>query len=193
MKTVVCDVDTILSQYLPYRENAEEIAFILKLDKTVIIRGKEENSCNLEAIEDSGIVNYYMPYQGGCGIMSPGSLGVIAFTKTSQPIISNLRLIVRQVLTQKGIKTKLQNNDVMVYDSETDSWYKFIGTAATFNEHNKFEAGMFISLTLDIDKIKMFCTKEMKNVPKSLGDFGITMEDLLKPIETYLQNYIPTI
>ena len=74
-------------------------------------------------------------------------------------------------LKSKGLNAEFTDNDILV------DGYKVCGMAITRYGRIDYTAG-FIDIDTNLDHIKAICKKPMVKVPKGLGEYGITTEEV---------------
>ena len=71
----------------------------------------------------------------------------------------------------RGLNAEYTSNDILV------DGYKVCGMCVTRYGRIDYTGGI-ISINVNLDHIKVICTKPMKKVPKGLSEYGITTEDV---------------
>lgn len=74
-------------------------------------------------------------------------------------------------LHSKGLNAEYVDNDILV------DGYKVCGMCVTRYGRIDYTGGI-ISVNANLEHIKAMCTKAMKKVPKGLGEYGITTEEV---------------
>lgn len=74
-------------------------------------------------------------------------------------------------LKGKGLDAVYESNDILV------DGYKVCGLCRTRYGRIEYTGGI-ISVNVNLDHIKAICRKPMKKIPKGLGDYGITPEEV---------------
>lgn len=145
--------------------------------KTSVSTGLE-NDINKEYCEQNGYRIYYHPYNGGTIVSESDCLCVVNFSKDNS-FVGRFALDFKEFLVKNGINVEIDGNDFMV-----DGQYK---TASFINIYiNETYLTFFhIPVSVDLEKIRNVCKKEMKKVPKGLLEYGLTAEK----IEEMLANY----
>lgn len=162
-------------------DNAEVVIVIL--DNTEVVYGADD-SCNLDWCKENNIsvVHHDKLRGGGCIASVKGNVFVDAKVKPGEDgkaLADNFSVALCNFLKSKGLDSVRQdNNDVLVDD------YKVASGAET--SYNSWQyMGYQISINQDIELIKHACNKPMVKVPKGLGEYGITTEDIVDFCKSY--------
>lgn len=156
---------------------------IVTLNQTEAIYGAND-SCNTEWCDKNNV-----PYAhqdklsgGGCIIGVKGNIFIDAKRKldgNSECLSDKFSKALSDFLKNKGLSSIRQdNNDVLVDD------YKVASGCETVVDGFKY-MGYQISINQDIETIKHACNKPMIKIPKGLGGYGITTEEIKKFCENY--------
>lgn len=155
---------------------------IVVLEKTEAIYGADD-SCNTEWCDANNV-----PYAhqgklqgGGCIVGVKGNIFVDAKRKFNGGVClsDKFSIALCNELLSRGLKSaRCDNNDVLV-----DGYKVASGCESSIGDYQYM--GFQISINQDLDVIKGACNKEMVKVPKGLGEYGITTEDMVEFCEKY--------
>ena len=154
---------------------------IVVLNQTEAIYGADD-SCNTKWCEDNNI-----PYAhqgklqgGGCIIGVKGNIFIDIKRKCDGECLSDkFSKVLAKYFKDKGLESvRCDNNDVLI------DGFKVASGCET--NHNGFKyMGYQISINQDIETIKHACNKPMIKIPKGLGDYGITTDEMKQLCEKY--------
>lgn len=183
----------ILNSQVSFIENEEkflnssnEETVIAVLNDTEIVWGSD-NSCNIEWCKNNNIktIRHEKLKGGGCIVGVKGNIFIDAkrkIGKDNKCISDKFSIALCEFLKSKGLNSVRQdNNDILVNDYKVAS-----GVETKYNEWQYM--GYQISINQNIDIIKNACLKPMVKVPKGLGEYGITTEEMVKFCEDYWSN-----
>ena len=177
MKTIICNFSEFLEQSEAFKSNDEDVVFIVVFEKYGAVVGNNYNTYDITALTEANIDVYHSHYDGGCGIISPGNVCVMAYLREPFDLAKVVFFAVKDFLQNKGIKSFTKDNDLVI--SENDVLYKVAGSAGSKNEYDKWEIGVMISINVDIEKINQICTKKINKIPKGLSDYNITTNNIV--------------
>lgn len=166
-----------------FLDSKKEETVIAVLEKTEVVWGAE-NSCNLEWCKENNIptIHHDKLKGGGCIVGVKGNIFVDAkrhIGADNKCIGDKFSVALCEYLKGKGLESvRTDNNDVLV------DGYKVASGAETTYEGWQY-MGYQISINQDIDIIRHACNKEMVKVPKGLGEYGITTEEMVEFCKDY--------
>lgn len=164
----------------------KECAKITIIDKTEALYGGE-NTIDKKWCEENGI-----PYsQGkliqftGCIIAVKGNITLDIKKKSNGGEVASDKFskALCEYLKGKGLNSVRQdNNDILVDD------YKVASGAEVMLPDGYEYIAYQISINQDLNAIKHACLKPMVKVPKGLGEYGITTEDIVDFCKSYWES-----
>ena len=147
------------------------IQMLMRADGKILVARGAGNK--LGKLSDRFIVVDTM-HRGGTILGYPDSICLVAFDYETPDWCDRLA----DYLRGKGLNAEHKGNDVLV------DGYKVAGFSATrFFGDNFFYYTFFVSMTVDLNDILLVCKKPMKKIPKGLGDYGITRQEILNALE----------
>lgn len=156
---------------------SQELSMYGYYGQTTVSTG-DENDINKGYCIQNGYRVFYLSYSGGTIVSESDCLCVINLSKDNS-FIGKFALDFKEFLQKNGINVEINGNDFIV-----DGQFK---TASFVNTYiNETYLTFFhIPVSVDLEKIRNVCKKEMKKVPKGLSEYGLTA----KKIEEMLANY----
>lgn len=148
------------------------------LVETPVVFVHRERQVDEAACKAMGYEVYEAWYNGGTIV---GNRGDIAFAHFDQPENGwqeNFAGYFVAWLRDRGLDAEYVDNDILV------DGYKVSGICTTRYGCIDYTAG-FISICTSLDDIKVICRKPMKKVPKGLGEYGITTEEVEQMLLTF--------
>lgn len=127
-----------------------------------------------------------MERNGGTFILSRGDIGAFYVGRLGNKFIKNFAFYLIEKLKENGLNACFDGNDVLV------DGYKVCGFASSIHFSEQFSV-IHVGINTNLDDIKAICTKPMVKVPKGLGEYGITAEEIEKWFLDYCEehkNYI---
>lgn len=110
-------------------------------------------------------------HSGGVVVVSKGDFSVVHFGKPDNDFVARFSSHIVDWLNGKGLSATYEGNDILV------DGCKICGTSRT--RYSKIDYSTFsIGVDTNLDHIKAICTKPMEKVPKGLGEYGITTENV---------------
>ena len=173
-------------EYIDKAFSGQEFFCYVLIDEKLVLNCEGSDAKIDEAIK-RGYRIQNVPMKGGGIVMSGGD---IAFGFMTTKIGENYRKIVlghiANKLKEKGLNAECNNNDVTV------DGYKVVGYAQSdlSNQHPYLCVAIAVSMNVNLDDIKAICTKDMKKIPGSLSDYGITREDMVEIFNEIESNII---
>lgn len=117
----------------------------------------------------------------GCIVMASGSIMLAIKRKISggEFLSDKFSKALCEYLKRKGLNSvRCDNNDIMV-----DNYKVASGAEGKIGMWNYM--GYQISINQDIETIKNVCFKPMIKIPKGLGEYGITTDDIVSFCDNY--------
>ena len=132
------------------------------------------NTMDLSACAGRGLTVAYGEYLGGSIVCMPGDLSVMRVTFGSNEWAPELVDAAAAWLEGRGIAVTRDENDVLADGRKVISWARATGYEGWCQSVVHFSIG-----PMDLDLVRTVCTKPMTKVPGSLGEYGVTAEDVL--------------
>ncbi len=132
-----------------------------------------------KAVEDANIaVIWKAKHLGGTIVSFAGDFNLCLITWGDRYPTFGIDCIniVAEMLSDRGVTTELDNNDLIANGKKVASWAKatlisgYVQTVAHF------------SINVDVDLVKQICVKPMLKVPGSLGIYGIDAEMICEKV-----------
>lgn len=158
-----------------FLNSSEEETAIAILENEEVLYWKEDQ-CDTHYLDEHNITYFKFNLKCGCTVAAKGNLMIVA--KRHHVGGKSISLIFAEELCEylkkKGINSvACDNNDVMVDGYKTASAMK--------SEIGNWDVVCFqISINQDIETIEKVCKKPMIKIPKGLGEYGITTEEMLQ-------------
>ena len=135
---------------------------------------------------DLGYDVYESQHGGGVIVANKGDIDIAYFGKTRNGFSQSFIEAFVAWLKKKGLNAEYYDNDILV------DGYKVCGVGTRTHGDIDYTV-VHVGINTNLDHIRRICTKPMKKVPKGLGDYGITAEDIkavLAEVEgVYNENY----
>ena len=162
---------------------AQEDAFIMGVTDKVLVLGGDSNEVNIAYCQENNIPIKNIPNVGGCMVLNIGDVEIGYFTTNIQSNWHNEFMEnFCKYLTNKRINAKMYGNDLLLDDT-----YK-TASFSTRRLGNLLYIAVHISIdTLD-ELINNICLKPRNKIPKGLGQYGITTEEVVSFVKTYVNN-----
>ena len=157
---------------------------------TIVVQATDEVSygfdkdCDVDYCINNHIPVYDRKSAGGTIVHAKGNIGVdyiYSHDKISSFVSLDLLNDLADYLKSKGLSVELKNNDILV------DGYK-VASCAEDNLPPDFRwcnSAVQISINQNMDLIQKVCLKPMAKVPKGLGDYGITSDEMLQFIQDW--------
>ena len=168
-----------------FLDSPNEETVIVVLKQTEAIYGADD-SCDTKWCDENNV-----PYAhqgklqgGGCIIGVKGNLFIDAKRKANggECLSDKFSKALAEYFKGKGLESvRCDNNDVLVDN------YK-VASGCETNENGWKYMGYQISINQDIDTIKNACNKPMVKIPKGLGKYGITTDEMVRFCKKYWKN-----
>lgn len=143
-----------------------------------------ESDVNLLYCLMHGIDTFNIQRSGGCIVAQPGDLSLIRIHNENDSFNIKLVRFLQDKLQMLGIKTTLDNNDIMI------DGYKISGCTKRRLEDGRRYSAIHISQTVNLEHIKYICLKPMQKTPAGLAQWGISIDLIEIWILDFLkQNY----
>ena len=124
-------------------------------------------------------------YLGGTIVCMPGDLSICIATWGNSEAAPRIVDRVSSWLEDRGIGITYSENDILVEDKKVISWARATTLAGWCQSVVHFSVG-----PMDLELVKSICTKPMKKEPGSLGNYGITAEDILAAITPHFKEVL---
>lgn len=122
---------------------------------------------------------------GGTIVASKGDVDIALFKTDGWDIGEKVLACLKETLQDIVPNLTIAGNDLLI-----DNQYK-VASHASINTGDKLiYTVVHISISPNIELIKNICTKPMIKIPKGLGEYGITGEDIVQFIGTSLDDYV---
>lgn len=118
-----------------------------------------------------------IPNQGGVIVLSKGDVEIGIFKDNGWDVCENYMKALCDKLKEKVTNIEVDGNDLII-----DRKYKCVGSSSRNLGDAKnpyIYTAIHISLSVDLELIQHICKKEMVKIPKGLGDYGITTEEIV--------------
>lgn len=149
--------------------------------ETVVMLSRD-GCYNEEAIKKHNLPYINTKHEGSCIVTFAGNIQVGHFRKTNDYSFGDrVAYAVIDYLKQKGLSASLENNDVLI----DNKWKVFSYSSRVYGEI--LSTWLNCTINCDLDLIREICTKPMVKVPRALSDYGITTEEMLSLLRTYLE------
>ena len=155
--------------------NKEEVFLYGCTQYPVVLKGQgdiDEQYCKNNNIEIYSSFN-----AGGTIIMDKGDIDIVILKEKGWDIGKYLGEQILQYLQAKAINVSLEGNDILVDGIYKVASYSSINLGDAINPYI-YTAG-HISINPNLEMIKCICKKEMVKIPKGLGEYGITTEEMV--------------
>lgn len=164
---------------------------ILHRTPTPLVHLGLDEDINEDYCDKNNIPIFRVQRSGGAIVSNSGDFDfVIVDKETNVKEIPPLFQRLIQLLDIKGVKFKIENNDILAIEEilnddgeKVSQGYKVASYAYRDVPGGTYTA-MHISMSVDLELIKNICKKEMKKIPKGLNDFGIFAEDIVPLYKT---------
>lgn len=138
------------------------------------------NTCDCEYCEENNIKLLPIPNEGGVIVLSKGDVEIGIFKDNGWDICNNFM----NALCEK-LKERVPNIEVVGNDLVIDGKYKCVGSSSRNlgdAKNSYVYTAAHISLSVNMELINHICKKEMVKIPKGLGDYGYTTDEINKII-----------
>ena len=150
----------------------------LFFNQSVFLQTGVLHSSDCETARNLGIPVWQAGHLGGSIVCFPGDLSICLTTwgDTVPDFGKQCMQACIDALRERHIYLTVDGNDVLARHKKVASWAKshsisgWVQTVAHF------------SVTVDVDLIRMLCTKPMNKIPGALKDYGITADELWQRI-----------
>lgn len=142
---------------------------------------------DLEYCEKHNIPAYWANRAGGTIVCSKGNIGIaVVFSVEKGWQCMNLLNTLNTYLINKGLNSTIDENDILI------DGYKVASTCErrVENHLDRIYLTAQISINQDIEAIKNICKKPMIKVPKGLGEYSVTTEEMLKVVQDWFSETI---
>lgn len=166
-----------------FDEVTDLVANILSEQKETCVYCVSDENCaivgsnvgaNMQAIQNHGVRLVQIKHEGGTIIASPGDVQIGIFTEGYMGHAYRDTIVnsIIDKLKANGHDAILANNDILVNGK------KVVGFGSRMFGKILYTA-LQISIDIDIDLIRLICTKPMSKTPDGLKNYGVTTQDVL--------------
>lgn len=148
---------------------ANEPAWCIQDRKVVLV--PHANAVDETICEKLGYEIMEAFYVGGVIVVNEGDVAIAHFGKVDNDFCEKFKEWLASWLQEKGLDATVDGNDVLV------DGFKVCGTVKTRKGAITYTAA-HISVNVNLDDIKVICTKPMKKTPIGLGEYGVTSEEI---------------
>lgn len=132
--------------------------------------------CDCEYCEENNVKILPIPNEGGVIVLSKGDVEIGIFKDNGWDTCDKFMQELCEKLKDKVPNITVDGNDLII-----DGKYKCVGSSSrnlgdAINPY--IYTAAHISLNVDMELINHICLKEMKKIPKGLGEYGLTTEDI---------------
>ena len=179
MKIIELTAQNIMEGFADVISNRKQCFVYGIPDNNYVFTGTT-NTCDCEYCEQNNIKLLPIPNEGGVIVLSKGDVEIGIFKDNGWDICNNFM----NALCGK-LKEKVPNIEVVGNDLVIDGKYKCVGSSSRNLGDAKnpyIYTAAHISLSVNMGLINHICKKEMVKIPKGLGDYGYTTEEIKKII-----------
>lgn len=163
------------------KEDKEETSIIV-LDKTEVLYCKE-GTCFTDYCEENKIpyVQQSIFKNPGCIVGVKGNI-FLGVKRKIKPIPFSIKFVreLCRYFHKKGLKVRTNGNDVLIDNFK-------VASGCLVPVKGYYYMGFQISINQDLELIKKVCNKPMVKIPKGLGEYGITTEEMVEFCENYFE------
>ena len=170
---------TTIADYLKieksFIDSLESETAIAALENEEVIY-QSEDVCNIDYLKEHHITHFKFNFQCRCIVAAKGNVMLVIKRphKGGESLVQIFSKAFCEYLNGRGLDSAVcDNNDIMVDGYKTAS--------AVQSEIKNWDFICFqISINQDIETIKNVCKKPMIKIPRGLGEYGITTEEILQ-------------
>ena len=170
--TTIADYLETAQQFINSSESETAIA---ALENEEVIY-QDEEMCNVQYLEENNITHFKFNFPCRCIVAAKGNVMLVIKRphEGGKSLVDKFSEVLCEYLKNRGIAPiECDKNDIMVDGYKTAS--------AVQTQINNWDFVCYqISINQDLETIKNVCKKPMIKVPKGLGEYGITTEEMLK-------------
>lgn len=145
------------------------VAYCVHDEKSVFCT--DLNTINEEVCVEHGYTVLDTKHTGGVVVVSEGDMSVIHFGEIGNDWMHRFAMYLVEQYKAKGLNATFDGNDVLI------DGYKISGLSATPYGNLQYST-IHIGINTNLEHIKAICTKPMVKVPKGLGEYGITTQEI---------------
>lgn len=150
------------------------------------------NDCDEDYCKKHNIPCYNRQSAGGTIVHAKGTIGInYIYSHDKIPQFLSTEFIEKfcYYLKNKSLNAVLDGNDILI------DGFKVASCAENNLEPDYRWCNIVILLpiTQNLDLIKSICKKPMLKIPKGLGDYGITTEEVVEFVKGFFETYAQTI
>ena len=177
MEVIQVTLDSVTDVVSDILTNQKEACVYCVANENCAVVGSN-GGANIRKINNLGIRMVQINHEGGTIILSPGDVEIGIFTEgyVGNNYRNSIINGVLDLLKQNGHDAVVCGNDVLV------NGRKVIGFGSRMFGKILYTA-IQISVNINLDLIKVLCTKQMVKQPDALMNYGVTTEDILGILE----------
>ena len=154
------------------------IAYCVHDEKSIFLAGSD--AINEEACTEHGYTVLDTKHTGGVVVVEIGDVSVIHFGEIGNKWMQKFAKYLIERYKDKGLNATYEGNDVLI------DGYKISGLSATQYDNIQYST-IHIGVNTNLDHIKEICKKPMVKVPKGLGEYGFTTEEVEQMLLDYIE------
>lgn len=162
-----------LTRCLELSREKRELLIVHIAERPLVLTGALD-TLDLSACARLGLALGRADYLGGSIVCMPGDLSLCRVSWGSDEWAPELVDAAAAWLEGRGIAVTRDENDVLADGQKVISWARATGYEGWCQSVVHFSIG-----PMDLDLVRAVCTKPMTKVPGSLGEYGVTAEDLI--------------
>lgn len=178
-KVLVKDIETELTNLI--KNEIEDVIYCIH-EQPLVFKSKQAEINNEYCSKNNfEICNSFN--MGGIIVANSGDIDMAIMKKDGWKVGENLLAYLKDKLQNKIPNIVIDKNDLLV-----DGKYKIISYASINANNRLVYTCVHISFNPDINAIENICIKPMTKIPKGLSDYGITRDEIINVIESYIEN-----
>lgn len=135
------------------------------------------HSLDMDECARRGLRVYRLLYRAGSIVSMPGDLSLMLVSREPGDWAMETIRRAGKWLRERGVNAILDRNDLLA------DGRKVASCAMGRTPEGWRHVGVHFSIgPMDMELVRAICTKEMVKVPGSLGDYGVTAEDLIEAL-----------
>jgi len=166
--------DQAIKQLFAAMQNHEETLIAFENDRLCIITNPMGGSnFNREFVAQNNLEIVPLGVTGGTIVLNKGDVGFGYLSKDENNTwLAETSDKIVHFFKSKGLNARRDKNDILVDD-------KKVSGNGTFLRNGLHLSAIFFAFENSLELIKSICFKQMKKVPTSLSEYGITQADLI--------------
>lgn len=165
-----------LARCLELSRAARELLIVHVTERPLVLTGAL-NTLDLDACVRLGLAVGRAAYLGGSIVCMPGDLSLCRVSWGGSSWAPELVGAAAAWLTGRGISVTRDGNDVLADERKVISWARATTREGWCQSVVHFSVG-----PMDLGLVRAVCTKPMAKTPGSLGEYGITAEEILQAL-----------